>query len=288
MSRATHKLGRRRFLRLASGGLLATIGAQAAAGDDSATKEKPAENGRLTDDQRRRERWKRVMKEYKIVARTEPETVLHLKSEPALHWMNPVRGGDDGLVFVWVVDGKPRAVMCYYRVPWEGRMLESHEFQSLSVDALVATRGQSTVWSTFEPGVAWRPFPGAARPAATPAERLRQLRGLAREFQLVVDVDKQKTDLRLLPQPVYRYESRTDGALFNFALTTDPEAWLLIEERPDGDKSAWHYAFGRMTSHPVVASHQGKVVWEVSRLADYTNPRGTYYLTWTPAPIPEP
>ncbi len=72
---------------------------------------------------------------------------------------------------------------------------------------------------------------GAAAPATTPAERLRQMRDLAREFHIVMETESGRSDLRLLTQPVYRYEAKTDGALFAFVLTTDPEAWLLIEER---------------------------------------------------------
>ena len=48
------------------------------------------------------------------------------------------------------------------------------------------------------------PYPGA-RPAETPAERLRQLRDLVREFHASVDVDTEPTELRLLPQPVARF-----------------------------------------------------------------------------------
>ena len=96
----------------------------------------------------------------------------------------------------------------------------------------------------------------------------------------------------LFSQPVYRYESLTpgspDGALFVFALTTDPEAWLLIEERPGPEGPAWHFAFARMTSHSLTARHRGTMVWEVPRALDYTNPSGTYFAFWSPAPVPEP
>jgi hypothetical protein len=259
-----------------------------ARGQDDAPKTRPegADDGR-----RRLERWKREMAEYTIVEQTEAETSLRVKPEPALHWSNPVRDSDDGLVFVWLAGNRPRAVVCIYRAPYQARMLETHEFQSLSTDAMAATRRGVRIWSPPRAGVAWHPVPGAARPAPTPAERLRQLRSMAREFHASVDVDKKRTELRLLSQPVYRYDAGpagSDGALFVFALTTDPEAWLLIEERPGDGGPAWHYAFARMTSHSLSASHRDRLVWEVPQLADYTSSTGTYSARWGPAPVPEP
>jgi hypothetical protein len=68
---------------------------------------------------------------------------LALKSEPALRWTNPERETDGGLVFLWLGRGRPEAVSCFYRVRFEGRLVESHEFVSLAVVGLTATlRGQ--------------------------------------------------------------------------------------------------------------------------------------------------
>jgi hypothetical protein len=257
-------------------------------GDDPKRKPSGAEAGRV--DRALVDRWKREMAEYTIVARTEPETSLHLKGEPVLHWTNPIRGSDGGLVFLWLASGRPTAVVCFYRSPWEGQTLESHEFHSLASVGMTAIRGGQTVWAPSEGGITMRPVPGAAPPAGTPAERLRQLRGLAREFRAFVDVDQGKSELRLLSQPVYRYEpgpgGSPDGALFAFVLATDPEAWLLIEERPGADGPAWHYAFARMTSHSLAAHHRDRVVWETTLDRDYTNPSNTYFVRWAPAPRP--
>jgi hypothetical protein len=289
MSTETRLRERRWVLRLAAGVTLCPVLVPAARGQDDAPKGRPEGGG---DGRRRLERWNREMAEYTIAERTDPEAVLRLKPEPVLHWSNPVRDADDGLVFLWLAGNRPRAVVCIFRAPWQRRMLETHEFQSLSTGGMTATRRERTVWSPPAAGVAWRPVPGAARPAATPAERLRQLREMAREFHASVDVDKQRTELRLLSQPVYRYEAGaaagSDGALFVFALTTDPEAWLLIEERPGEGGPAWHYAFGRMTSHSLSASHRDRPVWEVAHEPNDTNPSGTYCRSWSYAPVPEP
>jgi hypothetical protein len=53
----------------------------------------------------------------------------------------------------------------------------------------------------------------------------------------------QRTELRLLSTPVYRYQ--VDGALFAFvcAVATDPEAFLLLEARKTDEGPRLHYAF---------------------------------------------
>jgi hypothetical protein len=266
---------------MASAFLLAARGQDAAPKVGQAGAEKERANRRIV------ERWKREMAEYTIVERTEPETVLRLKAEPVLHWTNPIRESDNGLLFLWLADGRPAAVVCFYRSPWQGRILESHEFHSLAAVGLAATRGGRTVWTPSVAGVTFRPVPGAVRPAATPAERLRQLRGLAREFRGRVDPDGGKTELRLLSQPVYRYETAPDGAIFAFVLTTDPEAILVLEERPGPDGPAWHYAFAKMTNHSVAMSHGDKVVWEVPQDREYyTDPTRPYFVRWDEAPPP--
>ncbi len=262
--------------------LLAAHGQDDVPNGSAATTEKERGNRRIVD------RWKREAAEYTIVERTEPETVLRFRTEPALHWTNPIRDSDNGLVFLWLDGGRPAAVVCFYRSPWQGRILESHEFHSLAPVGLTATRKGRRVWAPSSAGVAFRPVPGAAKPALTPAERLRQLRGLAREFQGVVDPDKGKTELRLLSQPLFRYEAglrgSPDGALFAFVLTTDPEAVLVIEERTGANGPAWHYAFAKMTNHSLAMRHRDRVVWEVSQDRDYyTDFTRPYFVRWDEA-----
>ena len=63
----------------------------------------------------------------------------------------------------------------------EGNWL--HEFTSLSTGPFVATEEGTPRWSPAEPGVDFRPVPGAPKPAATPGARLRQMRAIAEEFK---------------------------------------------------------------------------------------------------------
>jgi hypothetical protein len=252
-----------------------------------------------SDDQKRLvERWTREVAEYTVVAHSDPEAALTLKSEPSLRWTNPERETDGGLVFLWLGRGRPEAISCFYRVRFEGRLVEAHEFVSLAPVGLTATLRKRTVWSPPVPGLEFRPVPGTPHPSTTPAERLRQLRALAREFHVAVDVDTGPTELRLLPQPIARFGGEDAnsiahagaasrslvGALFGFVLATDPEAWLVIEERPGSDRTAWHYAFARMSSRSLTARHRDRPVWNAPRDRDDNNPTKPYCVRWDVGP----
>ncbi len=251
------KTGRRFWALAAAVGVVAGLSAR---GQDGPTGDGRAAAQRVLDE-KLTARWKRKAAEYRIVLHSKPDTALALRDEPALRWTNPVRETDDGLVWLWLSGGRPAAVACFYRAKLEGRTIEAHEFHSLATVLLTATRSGQTVWAPRIPGVIPSPIPGAPRPASTPAERLRQMRALAREFKASVDLETGGTQLRLLSQPLFRYESETDGALFAFVLTTDPEVLLIIDDRPGAGGHAWHYAFARMSNHSLAAKHRDRVVW---------------------------
>jgi hypothetical protein len=215
---------------------------------------------------------KRAMGRYRIELGSDPAVPLTLVGEPVLRWSNPVRapGTSDGAVFVWVAGGRPEVVAAVYRNP-----VERHEFLSLATVPLTARQDGRAVWAPTTAGLSMAPIPEAPGPAATPSERLRQMRVLARQFQVeVVERGEDPTALRLLPQPLYRYEpgrpDLSDGALFAFTLATDPEAILVIESRPSQGAMAWHYGFGRMSAHELHARHDRRLVWQAPR---HTPPR---------------
>jgi hypothetical protein len=277
--------------RLAASAALGSAIGLTALGQEPAPKAQPAATNDTRDDGHL-ERWKQEAGKYRFVIRTGPDTVPTLRPEPALHWTNPVRDADDGLVYLWLDRGRPEVISCFYRARWQGRVCEAHEFHSLSTAGLAGSLEGQTFWSPTAPGVTPRPIPGAPRPAAKPAERLRQLREMARNFKAFVDVEKGRTELRLLSQPVYRFEAGTDssptpdGALFAYVLTTDPEVWLMIEERPGEGGNVWHYSFARMSDHSLAARLDDRVVWEVPQDSDGGNPTKLYRVRWDIGPKP--
>jgi hypothetical protein len=85
-----------------------------------------------------------------------------------------------------------------------------------------------------------------------------------------------------------RVQPESDNSEDLFVLATDPEAWLLIEERPKGTTSAWHYAFARMNSQALIARHHDRDVWEVPWEPQYRDPSKPYFVRAATAPVPEP
>ena len=141
-----------------------------------------------------------------------------------------------------------------------------HDWTSLSASPIVAEVG-NTAWWRPRPGLAFRPVPEAPAPAATPQARLRQMRALAEQFSVTDNfLGEGWSQLRLLPKPWLRYGKAgsevEDGALFAFALGTEPEVVLMIESRPDpAGGLRWEYALAPMTSFEVKVSWKGNEVW---------------------------
>jgi hypothetical protein len=98
------------------------------------------------------------------------------------------------------------------------------------------------------------------------------MRSLAREFTAhSVDFQKERWELRLLTQPLYRYEKPSgetvDGSLFAFVTSagTDPEIVLVLEARTVNDDTAWHYRALRFSDSNLYVRHNGKDVWSSVR-----------------------
>jgi hypothetical protein len=152
----------------------------------------------------------------------------------------------------------------------------SHEFHSLSLSVLdVHRRPGLNRWTPRAPGIKLATIPGAPPPAGSAPQRLTQMRALARDFSARTrDKDGAEWELRLLPQPLYRYESTDpdilDGAVFAFVTSagTDPEVILVVEAgKPSGGgEPVWQYAAGRFTDMSLWVSHKGKVVFTADRV----------------------
>ena len=164
--------------------------------------------------------------------------------EPVLRWSQPIRGGDDGALYLWVHEGRPVAAMTFFTFKWpDGTRSIVHERHSLALEPMEATwRG---IWSGTHRGPGWlssRSRTPRFRPVAAPA-RFRQMQALVREFSAnTIDDKASKWPLRPLIKPLYRYEGKHDGALFAMVQGTDPEAFILLEARGTGKDAHWEYA----------------------------------------------
>jgi len=232
---------------------------------------------------------KQTAARYQIATDSDSSKNLTLITEPVLHWTNPLRGTVAGAVFVWVADGRPEVIASLFQYTEAGRTVEDDEFQSLARTGLTVTRDGHAVWTPRTAGIELAPIPGAPKPAETVAERLRQMRALAHEFHAFFDLAEDKSELRLLPKPLYRYESKRpdlpDGALFAFVQTTDPEVLLVIEARPAGGDSGppvWQFGFARMSMVNLRAQHKDRTVWSVNWATNYQDPTQPYVTLRAP------
>jgi hypothetical protein len=200
---------------------------------------------------------------------------LELQRKPVYRWTNPTRsGGQSGEVYVWTYRGRPEVVGSIFSHPMADRVrrMICHELQSLSLAVLVVDREASEQWVPQAPGIELKPVAGAPAPAGTAAARLTQLRALAREFSgRSLSEQGKEWELRLLPQPLYRYESTDpdviDGALFALVSSagTDPEIMLLIEGRKTPSGPEWVYAAARFSDMSLWLNHKGREVWSAIR-----------------------
>ncbi len=198
---------------------------------------------------------------------------LELRREPVMRWIS---GGDfHGEVYVWTHHGAAAVVGSIFSRPQgdESRYI-MHEFHSLASQPLVSGDRRGPKWQPEEPGIKLEPIPDAPEPARTPVLRLAQMRDLARRFTAHVDRRGGMDELRLLPQPLYRYEIKdagpvVDGAVFTYIWTagTDPEVLLVIEARRTDSGVRWHFAPARFTNREARVSFQGREIWKADGAA---------------------
>ncbi len=212
---------------------------------------------------------RKVAEDYSVV---KGGAVLKLGPKSLLQWSNPVGGSIHGSVFVWTDKGRPEAVASVYKFYHPFHHL-GVEFHSLALGPLTAKGAGGPAWEPAGAGVEFRPIPGAPAPAESPAQRLRQMRAVAKEFTAVETTRKDITrGVRLLTQPVYRDESTDpdvlDGALFAFVEGTDPDIFLAVEARraATGKGFEWQYAVAPMNQIELRVSHRGREVWSKPRL----------------------
>lgn len=118
-----------------------------------------------------------------------------------------------------------------------------------------------------------KPNDQASVPSESIPARLRQMRGLAREFTArLVPPQRNPIPLRLLSSPLYRYPDNQsseliDGAIFVFAQGTDPEVLLVIEAvNSSSGEPKWQFGCARMTIVPLEVSRQGETIWSTDSM----------------------
>lgn len=115
---------------------------------------------------------------------------------------------------------------------------------------------------------------------------------MARKFAATMVSGTQTNQLRLLPQPLFRYGESSDdqdGGLFAFIWDkgTDPEVLLRFEVAESDGEPAWHYQPVRFTWRAVELQYGGKEVWKVDEFVERDQAmQGTPYVTGLTSAIP--
>ena len=181
---------------------------------------------------------------------------FQLKSEPLLRYTDPVREFLGGGQLHLILDGELPVAACsiWLNVSTAATV---REFATLSGESLVCRNANGNVVWRPQPAESLHvPLPRAGEPAATARRRLGQMRNCARRFTATFfrRKDGEPFELRLLPQPVYRFADAspgiTDAAMFAFVESNDPDLLLTIAARTDSDsgESVWTYSLARMNS----------------------------------------
>jgi hypothetical protein len=213
---------------------------------------------------------------------------LKLREEPVFRLGKQAADDvEDGAIFFWLgQDGRPEASLQIFLVKNATAPdgMWAHEFNSLSTEPLIGTRRGRPSWSPSRSGLEYRRLDDVPRPAATAVLRARQMRAIMRDFNASDQFkDQSWSDLRLLPTPVARYGKEgsavIDGAVFVFAMGTDPEVCVFLEARQGKEGPRWFYAFGPMTCFSVKGTYKSKEVWDLPRRRPHGDPKEPYYIT---------
>jgi hypothetical protein len=205
--------------------------------------------------------------------------------EPALRWTNTIGHATDAALFVWMHDGRPVAVGTVFVTD---NIVVGHEFQSLALGPVQARRGGKLIWKPKQPGIEFRPMTDAPAPGETARQRLSQIKSLARRFRAEAVKGPpayQENDvraLRLLAQPILQYHDpempEKEGAIFAFAMDTDPDVLLLIENRDRDGKAGWEYALARTNPFLLNVWCDETLVWTQERVKSAADPALTYFI----------
>ncbi len=205
--------------------------------------------------------------EYEFTVRDKP---LTMRPTPLLNWGNPARSGENGSVFLWTDEDRPCVIGTCFTYVYDNNIRNKHALLLLGDSPVIGRHGNRVLWTPRTDGLNYRSLSTA--PGPTAVQRNTQLRQIARQFSVTLTLKDERTEqCRLVPQPLVRYDSDDEakacGAIFSFAVGTDPEAFLIIDRRPDAaGKLAWHYAFARFTFYPLEAYQNQQSVWKADKL----------------------
>ena len=206
---------------------------------------------------------------------------VEMLPEPVFRYGDPARDDEGGTEWLWTRDGRPVALMEMFYKTHGGRRVQV--FSLLGEQQVTAAGGDNLVWRPTTTQTTPIPLDGPA-PAANAVVRLRQMKGIAREFRghEFWDPDNSRFELRVLPQPVYRYAAPdigiVDGTIYLLCHGTNPEIAVLIEARgPSADAAKWTASAARLGHAEMHLLRGEQELWKAARL-DNPATDEPYYL----------
>jgi hypothetical protein len=205
--------------------------------------------------------------------------------DPIFRYTDPARTYVAAAIWKLGEKGRPRALISTeLRRQFAGTPRIVYEYLSLTTTPFAA-RGTDVNWSPEGSALEFKSVQDAPAPDKTPERRLLQLRAIAKRFGGYEILGGERSELRLLPQPIDRYtpssDERGDGALFLLTYGTNPEIALFLES----DGKAWSYAAGRLAgAGKIELTIDGKTAWAGPRVRHA--PTSTYAATNAPIDIP--
>ena len=206
-----------------------------------------------------------------VIESVKDKAKLTFNEKSLMNWTNPARQQERGAIYVWTLDERPLAIGSLFTYEVNDKVYAKHEFQSLAAGPLRSSFAGKLAWTPKGAGIEWRNFEDSPKAATTHVARLLQMRQLARPFRAeLVSPKDDRTELRLISRPLIEYSSPKngviDGAIFSFAVATDPEVLLLIEafeEDMNGTKRAgFRHAFARFHYWNVSVYDGDRKVWD--------------------------
>lgn len=211
-------------------------------------------------------------------------TTVAQPAEPAFKLRRTGNVFRHGRGWIWEHDGRPIAVGCIWshlRAPESVVRTVAFEFHSLTDGNVRARRNGLVEWQTSVPGLEWIDIEFPIPPAERRSLRLGQMRAIAREYTAGNKEGIRGSKARphqVFTKPVYRYpggETNTDGAIFPFGDSDDPEFYMIIE----AVSGKWRIAFARSNVLRLYVERDGEPIWSCDRAQSQvrTNPFFIYF-----------
>lgn len=190
-------------------------------------------------------------------------------AKPLLHYYDQPRKILDATLWCFGEQGRPSAFCKIEKIAVAGRNRWLYCFASLSTSPIEAEWADGKTFSATNPGVRFLDLQGAPVPAEGKEGRSRQAKELVRRVSVsLADPDLMfRENLRLLTQPLHRYEDAKagilEGAIFGFSTNgTCPDLIVLVEAQKVKDAAAkWKIAAARMTNCELRLRDNDREIW---------------------------